>query len=116
MAKKAIVDSLQRLNVEYIDLLLIHEPYDHFLQMYKALEEAYEQGIVKEIGVSNFNQRKMELLLKECRILPSVNQIESHVFYPQKEFLHYLNSKSVDAQAWSPLVQGQKQYLNKKFF
>lgn len=113
LAKNAIMDSLQRLHVDSIDLVLIHEPYDHFLDMYKALEEAYDKGIVRAIGVSNFNQRKMEQLFKECRILPAVNQIESHVFYPQKEFVAYLNSKSVVAQAWSPLAQGQENIFEK---
>ncbi len=107
-ARDGIQRSLDRMGVAYADLFLVHEPYEESLEMYRALCEAYESGRVKAIGVSNFNQRRLETFLKECGILPAVNQIEAHIFYPQLELVSYLRKQGIAAQAWGPLAQGQE--------
>ena len=84
-AKKAIEQDLKTLNTDYIDLLLIHEPYSSANAMYKAFEEAYEQGKVRAIGVSNFSQSFYDNFITNCNIIPTINQVESHVYYPQLE-------------------------------
>lgn len=106
-AKEGILRSLEYMDMEYIDLFLIHEPYENNLDMYRALCEAYEKKLVKAIGVSNFNKRRLDNFLKECGIIPAVNQIESHVFYPQLELVKYLEKNKIAAQAWGPLAQGK---------
>lgn len=111
-AKDGICRSLDRMGVEYADLFLVHEPYEQSLEMYRALCEAYESGRVKAIGLSNFNQRRLENFLKECGILPAVNQIEAHIFYPQLELVSYLRKHNIAAQAWGPLAQGQAGIFN----
>lgn len=106
-AKAAIEESLETMQLDYMDLFLVHEPYEASLEMYRALCDAYEKGLVRAIGISNFNRRRLDLFLKECGIVPAVNQIESHVFYPQLELVNYMKEKGITAQAWGPLAQGQ---------
>lgn len=111
-AKQAINDSLRNLKVDYIDLLLLHEPYLHGNEMYKALEEAYESGMIRAIGISNYNQALFDEFLKQCRIIPAVNQIECHVYFQKWEYQNYLESHQVKVQAWSPLAQGKGDIMN----
>ena len=82
-AKAVIEKSLQALQTDYIDLLLIHEPYDSALEMYEAMKEAYRAGKVRAIGISNFNEKKYQAFVAACDIVPAVSQVESHVYYPQ---------------------------------
>lgn len=103
-AKRDIDKSLRELQLDYIDLILIHEPYSHAIDMYKALEEAYEEGKIKAIGISNFNQKQYLNLLHHCHIIPAVNQVESHVFYTQKSLLELMNKHGTVMEAWSPLT------------
>ena len=74
-AKAAIEKSLQALQTDYIDLLLIHEPYDSALEMYEAMKEAYRAGKVRAIGISNFNEKKYQAFVAACDIVPAVSQV-----------------------------------------
>ena len=85
LAWQGIEESLARLQTDYIDLLLIHEPYAEALDMYRALTEAYHKGIVRAIGISNFNAREYLDFIGSCDIIPAVNQVECHVYYRRKE-------------------------------
>lgn len=85
LAWQGIEESLDRLQTDYIDLLLIHEPYAEALDMYRALTEAYRQGVVRAIGISNFNAREYLDFIGSCDIVPMVNQVECHVYYRRKE-------------------------------
>lgn len=105
--KLAVDESLKNLNVDFIDLYLIHEPYQQANEMYQALMEAKDAGKIRAIGISNYNQRRLELFMKECGEMPAVNQIESHVFYPQLELVEYMKKYEIAAQAWGPLAQGK---------
>lgn len=107
-AKKAIETSLKNLQLDYIDLLLLHEPYSQGPQMYKALEEAYLQGKVKAIGISNYNQEWYMDFIKNCSIVPMVNQVEAHVYFQKWELQKYLQENGTVMQAWSPLAQGMR--------
>lgn len=111
-AKKAINESLCNLRLDYIDLLLLHEPYAEGNDMYKALEEAYREGKVHAIGVSNYDQRWFETLIKQCSIVPSVNQVETHLYYQKWDLQNYLNSQGTAMQAWSPLAQGKADIMH----
>ncbi len=105
-AKQGIEDSLKKLGLDYVDLLLIHEPYPESVEMYKALEEAYKDGKARAIGVSSFNERKLKPILENCSIIPAVNQIESHVYYPELELKEYLKAKNIQTEAWAPFGGG----------
>ena len=81
LACQGIEESLDRLQTDYIDLLLIHEPYAEAAEMYCALTEAYRSGKVRAIGISNFNAREYLAFIENCDIIPMVNQVECHVYY-----------------------------------
>lgn len=106
--KKAIQQSLKNLQVEYMDLLLLHEPYTQEQEMYKALVEAYQEGLVRAIGISNYHGRRFESFMKNCSMVPMINQVECHVFFQKEKFQQELNKKNIAMQAWSPLAQAQK--------
>ena len=84
-AKSSIEDSLRKLRSEYIDLLLIHQPFNDYYGTYRAMEEAYRMGKVRAIGVSNFYPDRFVDLANFCEIVPAVNQVETHVFQQQKK-------------------------------
>ena len=95
--------SLKNLQLDYIDLVLIHEPYASSIEMYRALEYLQTKGLVKHIGVSNFNKKQIDNLLNNCTVTPYVNQIENHIFYQREEYVKYLQTKGIKVVAWSPL-------------
>lgn len=104
---RSIDDSLEKLNLDYIDLLLIHEPTGDVREIYRAMENAYKGGKVRSIGVSNFLEAKYLDLLKHCTIVPAVNQVETHVFRQQKKLRELELQNGTKHESWSPLVCGQ---------
>lgn len=110
-AKTAIDESLRNLKLEYIDLLLLHEPYAQGLQMYKALEEAYQNGKIRAIGISNYDEQKALKFIEQCSITPTVNQIENHIYYQKWELQKKMEAHHVKLQAWSPLAQGKEHVM-----
>ena len=107
-AKAGIKKSLQALQTDYIDLLLIHEPYADALEMYKALKEAYHAGIVRAIGISNFGMKEYDRFLKYCGVIPAVDQVESHVYYPQLELKEQLIRHGTQMQSWASFTEGRR--------
>ncbi|KIX90458.1 hypothetical protein TP70_07120 [Staphylococcus microti] len=106
-ACEGIVRSLDNLNLEYIDLMLVHEPYAHDCAMYEALVEAYDEGKVKAIGISNYDEKRFEQFIQNVQPIPMVNQVECHLQF-QKWALHQkLKAHGTVMQAWSPLGQGK---------
>ena len=105
--RRAIEASLQALDTGYIDLYLIHEPYREAPEMYRALEEAYRQGLLRAIGVSNFNACQYEALLESCQVIPAVNQVEAHVFFAQRPLQAVLERHGTRMEAWSPFAAGK---------
>lgn len=107
-AKAGIEKSLQALQTNYIDLLLIHEPYENALEMYDALKEAYEAGTVRAIGISNFGQKEYDRFLEHCGAVPAVDQVESHVYYPQLELKEQLARHGTQMQSWASFTEGRR--------
>lgn len=105
-AHQEIAKSLEKLQTDHVDLLLIHEPWDNEDEMIKAwqiLEEYYDKGVFKAIGVSNFKPEQLELIFNNCRIRPMVNQIESHVGNWNHDVIAFNHANDVRTTAWGPL-------------
>lgn len=99
--------SMKRLDVDYLDLLLIHWPTKLNSETWRAFEDLYELGKVRAIGVSNFKIGHLEELKKTARIMPMVNQIEVHPCFCQKEVVSYCMNNKIQVVAWSPIMKGQ---------
>lgn len=106
-AKKAVTESLANLKTDYIDLLLLHEPYHEETEMYRALEEALQQGYVRAIGISNYNKRRYNAFLKHCNVIPAVNQVECHMYFQKHNLETLMQENGTAMQAWSPLAQAK---------
>ncbi len=105
-AKKSFYKSLERLNLEYLDVYLIHQPYGDVHGSWRALEELYEEGKIKAIGVSNFEPDRLMDLISYNKIKLMINQIEVNVFNQQHTAVQFNKSQNVINQAWSPFAQG----------
>ncbi|MEE4285651.1 MAG: aldo/keto reductase [Mariniphaga sp.] len=105
---KAFEKSLERLQTDYLDLYLIHWPKGKLsLDTWKAMEELYEKGLIRAIGVSNFLVHHLEDFLPECNVVPAVNQVEFHPELIQPELLEYCQEKGIQPEAWSPIMKGK---------
>ena len=99
----AIDKMLKRLNLDYIDLLLLHFPFKDYMGAYKDLEKAYEQGKVKSIGISNFEDERLEKLCDGNKIKPVLNQVELHPYFQQNELRKRMEKYNTKIEAWAPL-------------
>ena len=118
-AYQSILDSLKRLNLAYIDLMLIHcpQPWNEFrgpncyykenVEVWKALEKAYREGLVKAIGVSNFNQDDLNNLFAHCEIKPMVNQICIHIGQTDQALIDFCHENDIIVEAYSPIAHGR---------
>jgi len=105
---KAFNDSLERLNLDYLDLYLIHWPVKgKYKDTWRALEHLYREKKVRAIGVSNFLKPHLEDLLKSAEIVPMVNQMEFHPYLVQQDLIDYCNAHQIQYEAWSPMMQGR---------
>lgn len=111
-AKSAFQRTLNRLQMDYLDMYLIHWPYGDFIGTWKALEELYQEGKIKAIGVCNFTIEKLEELKANSTILPVINQIELHPVFQQKELQVYDRENNIVTQPWSPLGNGNANLLS----
>ena len=112
--KEAINKSLKELQLEYIDLMLIHEPYGSSLEMYKAMEEAYKEGKIRAIGISNFNINEYNHFIKNCKIIPTINQVEAHIFFRKKDLQETMKRYKTIMEAWSPLAAGKEKIFENR--
>lgn len=113
-ATKRIDESLAALDIDYIDLMLIHWPGRKNVENYRALEDAQKAGKVRSIGLSSFYGSEYQQILDECDVVPVVDQNETHVFRQQKEFQKVLQSNGTELEAWSPFAEGRKGIFKNK--
>lgn len=119
-AKSSIDESLKKLGLDYIDLMIIHAPtpwnefretdknyFKENLEVWKALEDAYDEGKVKAIGVSNFHIEDLDNIINNCRIKPMVNQVLSHVGQTPFDLIDYCNKNNIVVEAYSPIAHGE---------
>lgn len=105
--KAAFERSLERLGLEYLDLYLIHQPYGDVHGSWRAMEDLYEEGTVRALGVSNFHPDRVMDLVVHNDVVPAVNQIETHPFYQRTDDGEFLETHGVQHQSWAPFAEGQ---------
>lgn len=106
-AKKVFYESLEKLDLEYIDLYLLHQPIGDTFGAWRALEELYEEGKIRAIGVSNFKMDQLANLSLFNKVKPAINQIELHVFNQKEEEQKYMESKEIQIQSWGAFAEGR---------
>lgn len=105
--KKAFAKSLERLNVNYLDLYLIHQPFGDVYGSWRAMEELYREGKIRAIGVSNFHMDRLVDLMNHNEVAPAVNQIETHPFCQQIESATFMKENTVQIESWGPFAEGK---------
>ena len=112
----AVEKTLKRLDTDYIDLLLIHQPAGNYVAGYRLMEKAYKEGKARAIGLSNFNRAQMEEILSLCEVKPTVLQTELHPYHQEPDLKAFLTEQGIVAQAWYPLGHGDKALLQEPLF
>lgn len=106
-AKKAFDNSLKKLQLDYLDLYLIHQPYGDVYGEWRAMEDLYRAGKVRAIGVSNFHPDRLMDLMVHHEIVPAVNQVETHPFHQQIENQQFMEENKVQIESWGPFAEGK---------
>ena len=106
-AKKSIEESLKKLQLDYLDLLLIHQPFNDYYGTYRAMEDLYKEGKIKAIGVSNFYPDRLIDLIQFNEIVPAINQVETHPFNQQVKAKEIMKKYGVQIEAWAPFAEGK---------
>lgn len=112
MQEDAVEKTLERLDTDYIDLLLIHQPSGNYVAGYRLMEKAYKEGKVKAIGLSNFTKEQIQEILAICEVKPAVLQTEVHPYFQEQELKEFLAKEDIKIQAWYPLGHGDAALLN----
>ena len=110
-AKASIIESMKKLQTDYLDLLLIHQPFGDYYGTYRAMEELYNEGKLRAIGVSNFGPDRYLDIEHFSKVKPAVNQIETHVFQQQKTAKKYLQKYGCQIESWGPFAEGRNDFF-----
>lgn len=112
----AVEKTLERLDTDYIDLLLIHQPAGNYVEGYRLMEKAYKEGKVRAIGLSNFTMEQIREILEICEVKPAILQTEVHPYSQEKELKAFLEKEGIVIQAWYPLGHGDAALLKEPVF
>jgi 2,5-diketo-D-gluconate reductase A len=112
--KKAFENSLRKLGLDYLDLYLIHQPYGDVYGEWRAMEELYAEGKIKAIGISNFPPDRVMDFIVHHKIVPAINQIETHPFHQQIDTQTFLQDNGIQIQSWGPFAEGRNQIFENK--
>ena len=105
--KAAVEKSLKKLQLEYLDLYLIHQPYGNVHESWRAMEEMYKEGKIRAIGISNFHPDRVMDLMAFNEVVPAINQIETHPFHQQSETQQFLKENNIQIESWGPFAEGK---------
>lgn len=108
----AIDKTLERLDVEYIDLMLLHHPLNNYVAGYKQMEKAFKEGKIKALGLSNFSIEQIQEILDICEVKPVLMQVECHPYYPAEKVKDFCDKNHIILQSWYPLGHGNHEMLN----
>lgn len=111
-AKISIEESLNKLKTDYIDLLLVHQPFGDYYGSYRAMEDAVREGKAKSIGVSNFLPDRFIDIQHFCEIKPVINQVETHVFQQQRDMIKFLKKYNCQIESWGPFAEGRNNFFD----
>lgn len=111
-AKASVLESLQKLQTDYLDLCLLHQPFNDVYGAYRALEELYDEGKIRALGISNFYPDRMVDIASFCRIKPMINQVEIHPLHQQNESKVWHEKYGIQLEAWAPFGEGQGNMFN----
>lgn len=106
-AKKSVLESMRKLRTDYLDLVLLHQPFSDYYGAYRALEELYDEGKLRAIGVSNFYPDRLVDIASFSRVKPMVNQVETHPFHQQAEAKKWMDKYGIQVEAWAPFGEGR---------
>ncbi|ADL51220.1 aldo/keto reductase [Clostridium cellulovorans] len=106
-AKKSIEESLEKMQLDYLDLVLIHQPFNDYYGTYRAMEDLYKAGKIRAIGVSNFYPDRLIDLIQFNEIIPTINQVETHPFNQQVEAQEIMKKYAVQIESWGPFAEGK---------
>lgn len=106
-AKKSVLESMRKLKTDYLDLVLLHQPFSDYYGAYRALEDLYEEGKLRAIGVSNFYPDRLVDIASFSRVKPMVNQVETHPFHQQAEAKKWMDKYGIQMEAWAPFGEGR---------
>ena len=106
-AKKSVLESMWKQQTEYLDLVLLHQPFSEYYGAYRALEDLYEEGKLRAIGVSNFYPDRLVDIASFSRVKPMVNQVETHPFHQQAEAKKWMDKYGIQMEAWAPFGEGR---------
>ena len=110
--KNSVLESMKKLQTEYLDLVLLHQPFGDAYGAWRALEDLYEEGKIRSLGISNFYVDRMVEFVNFNRIKPMINQMEVHIFNQQKQLKEYADKYDVQLEAWAPFGEGRKNTFN----
>lgn len=114
---EAIDKTLKRLDTDYIDLMILHQPAGNYIEGYKKLEKAYKEGKLKAIGISNFSEEEIQEIMNKCEIKPTLIQVEAHPYYSQTKLNEFLKKEKIALQSWYPLGgKGNTKLIDEKIF
>jgi 2,5-diketo-D-gluconate reductase A len=105
--RQAFEKSLERLGLDYVDLYLIHQPFGDYYGEWRTMEDLYAQGLIKAIGVANFQPDRLVDLILHNKIVPAVNQIETHPFYQHRDDQEFMAGRGVQIESWGPFAEGR---------
>ena len=108
---KSFDESMKKLRLQRLDLLLIHSPYSNAKQMYKAMERLYKDERISALGISNFNAKAYSDFVGSCEVVPAVNQCQTHIFYQQKPLRAAMQARGTILESWSPFVAGKNNFF-----